>query len=836
MSGTIRLNLEGLTCSHCTGRVKTTLERRDDVTRADVTLKQARVISTATAEALIADIQKSGYQATLAEDIVPGEPDLPIKHQSGPKVVTAAQPAELNTDNLHYLLIEDMSCASCVGRVEKALNGVAGVKQVRINLGDRSALVLGFVDAEMLVSAVNKVGYRAQAVKNETIFREKQHASAAHSVYRFAWQSALALLTGILLIIWGMTGSNMILTDSNQRSWLATGMLTLVVMILAGGHYYRNAWRNLCSGITTMDTLVALGTGIAWLYSLFVNLWPRYIPPEARHLYYEASVMIIGLINLGHLLEQRARQHASGALERLADLAPPVARVVENGREQQRPLNQVNVGMTLRVTPGDKVPVDGVIVQGEVWLDEAMLTGEVLPQHKSVDDRLSAGTLVQDGSALFRASAVGTNTMLAHIIHLVRQAQSSKSELGRMADRVSAVFVPTVIAIALISAIIWGIVGPEPKLIYSLVVATTTLIIACPCALGLATPMAVITGIGRAAELGVIVRDADALQRASEIDTLVFDKTGTLTEGKPKVVATEVCHGVSLHQAIRWAAALGQNSGHPLAQAIVRQAPDSVLPEVTHFRQRGGLGVSGVVDRHHLLLGSGEFLSREGIDTAQIQAAHCASLAAGATPVFLAADNQAVAIFILSDQLRSRSIPALSALRSQGYRLVMLTGDNEATARALAKQAGIEHVIAGVHPEGKAAAIGALQHQGYRVAMIGDGINDAPALAQAELGMAMGSGSAIAIESAGITLMRPDISSVTDALAISRATLRNMKQNLLGAFFYNICSIPLAAGVLWPFTGTLLNPIIAGAAMALSSITVIANANRLQRFRTHQKH
>lgn len=477
------------------------------------------------------------------------------------------------------------------------------------------------------------------------------------------------------------------------------------------------------------------------------------------------------------------------------------------------------------------MPVDGQISQGEAWFDEAMLTGEPIPQEKSIGDAVHAGTVVQDGSVLFTASAVGSQTTLSRIIRMVRQAQSSKPEIGQLADKISAVFVPVVVAIALLSGAIWYFFGPAPQIVYTLVITTTVLIIACPCALGLATPMSIISGVGRAAEFGVLVRDADALQRASTLDTLVFDKTGTLTRGKPQVVAIKTANGFTEHQALRFAAALEQGSSHPLAHAILEKTGEERLPSVQNFRTLRGLGVSGEAEGSSLLLGNQALLSQQQVTVRELEDEMASQAAQGATPVLLAVDGKVAALLAIRDPLREDSVSALQRLHRAGYRLVMLTGDNPTTAKAIAKEAGIDEVIAGVLPDGKADAIAKLQREGRRVAMVGDGINDAPALAQADVGIAMGGGSDVAIETAAITLMRHSLTGVADALAISKATLRNMKQNLLGAFVYNSLGIPIAAGILWPLTGTLLNPVVAGAAMALSSITVVSNANRLLRFR-----
>ncbi|HBC7434721.1 copper-exporting P-type ATPase CopA [Enterobacter bugandensis] len=829
MSHTIDLTLDGLSCGHCVKRVKESLEQRPDVESAEVTIDHAAVTGSASADALIDTIKQAGYGAELSHPKA-----NPLAESSSPsEALTAATPelpAADDIDDSQQLLINGMSCASCVSRVQNALQAVPGVAQVRVNLAERTALVMGSASAADLVQAVEKAGYGAEAIEDDAERRERQQETAIATMKRFRWQAIVALLVGIPVMVWGMMGDNMMVTADNRTLWLVIGLITLAVMVFAGGHFYTSAWKSLKNRTATMDTLVALGTGAAWLYSMSVNVWPQWFPMEARHLYYEASAMIIGLINLGHMLEARARQRSSKALERLLDLTPPTARVVTDDGEKSVPLAEVQPGMTLRLTTGDRVPVDGEITQGDAWLDEAMLTGEPIPQQKSQGDAVHAGTVVQDGSVLFRASAVGSHTTLSRIIRMVRQAQSSKPEIGQLADKISAIFVPVVVGIAVLSAAIWYFFGPAPQIVYTLVIATTVLIIACPCALGLATPMSIISGVGRAAEFGVLVRDADALQRASTLDTIVFDKTGTLTEGKPQVVAVSTA-GIAQEDALRLAAALEQGSSHPLARAILDKANASALPQVSNFRTLRGLGVSGEADGHALLLGNQALLNENGVDTSALEEELKAQASRGATPVLLAVDGKAAALLAVRDPLRQDSVDALQRLHRAGYRLVMLTGDNPTTANAIAKEAGIDEVIAGVLPDGKADAIKNLQSQGRQVAMVGDGINDAPALAQADVGIAMGGGSDVAIETAAITLMRHSLMGVADALAISKATLRNMKQNLLGAFVYNSLGIPVAAGILWPLTGTLLNPVVAGAAMALSSITVVSNANRLLRFK-----
>ncbi|EJD6507678.1 copper-exporting P-type ATPase CopA [Providencia rettgeri] len=845
LPNTTTLALSGLSCMKCAAKTQQALEAVEGVERAEVDTKSAVVHGHASVDALISAIEGAGYQASLSQEGSESPKTEPLTIETEqPEADSAAicdipaQQSDLDeqsnitpTDDSVQLLLDGMTCASCVSKVQKALNSVPGVENARVNLAERSALVTGTAVPEDLINAVIKAGYGAEIIQDEAKRRERQQEVAQGNMRRFRWQSALALALGIPVMVWGMMGDNMVLTEQNHTIWLTIGLLTLAVMVFAGGHFYRNAWQSLKNGSATMDTLVALGTGAAWLYSIVVNIWPEWFPDQARHLYYEASAMIIGLINLGHALEQRARQRSSKALERLLDLTPPTARVVTEQGEVDMPLEQVTKGMVLRLATGDRVPVDGEIIEGEVWLDEAMLTGEPIPQQKSKGDQVHAGTVVQDGTVLFRAAAVGSQTTLARIIYLVRQAQSSKPQIGQLADRISAVFVPIVVAIALISGAIWYFVGPAPQITYALVITTTVLIIACPCALGLATPMSIISGVGRAAEFGVLVRDADALQQASELDTIVFDKTGTLTEGMPQVTDIHVFNGYEQDTALQLAASLENGSNHPLARAVLARAKGLTLPTNEQFRTLAGLGVSAIINGQTILLGNQKLLTQNNIDTRDIEETLHQQATQGVTPVMLAVDGKVAALLSIRDPLREDSISALARLHKQGFRLVMLTGDNPVTANAIAKEAGIDEVIAGVMPDGKSAAIEALQAKGHKVAMVGDGINDAPALARADVGIAMGGGSDIAIETASITLMRQSLHGVADAVSISKGTLRNMKQNLFGAFVYNTLGIPIAAGILYPITGTLLNPVVAGAAMALSSITVVSNANRLLRFK-----
>ncbi|WP_032115153.1 copper-exporting P-type ATPase CopA [Candidatus Arsenophonus nilaparvatae] len=833
----IKLQLTGLNCRNCVNKTQQTLENISGVAAAIVTTQTAQIFGTAKPTELIAAVKSAGYQATLETASNPSIRQQsatlsPETTQTVSKQTASDKLEKVNIDSeTIQLLINGMTCASCVNKVQKALLSIPGVQNAQVNLAERSALITGQAKHHALIQAAQKAGYDAEVIDNEIEHREKQQQLTKDIIRKFRWQAALALLIGIAVMIWGMIGNHMMLSEENQFSWLLIGMLTLIIMVLTGGHFYYNAWRSLKNGSATMDTLVALGTGAAWLYSISVNLWPDKFPFQARHLYYEASLMIIGLINLGHALEQGARQRSSNALKRLLDLTPPTALVISEKGENRVPLSQVEQGMVLRLTTGDRIPVDGELTSGEIWLDESMLTGEAIAQYRTVGEKVHAGTVVQDGTALLRVSAVGQYTTLARIIKLVRQAQSSKPAIGLLADKIAAIFVPTVIIIALIAGTIWYFFGPSPQISYALIVTTSVLIIACPCALGLATPMSIIAGVARAAEYGALIRDAEALQQASNLDTLVFDKTGTLTLGKPEVTEIHTFNQFEQSQVLAIAGALEQGANHPLANAILAKSVGLSLPEVNQFRTLAGAGVKGEIDNKTILLGTQALMSQYSISSQQVDQLIAKQASNGITPVLLAIDNQLAALFSIRDPLRETAISALQRLHKQKYQLIMLTGDNPITANAIAKELGIDQVFAGVLPDKKAAVIAQLQKSGHKVAMIGDGINDAPALARADVGIAMGSGSDIAIETAAITLINHNLHSVADVVQIAQGTLRNMKQNLFGAFIYNTLGIPIAAGLFYPFTGTLLNPVIASVAMALSSITVVSNANRLLRFK-----
>jgi Cu+-exporting ATPase len=581
-----------------------------------------------------------------------------------------------------------------------------------------------------------------------------------------------------------------------------------------------------------------MGTGVAWLYSLAATVAPGNFPHAFRSghdtvaVYFEAAAVITVLVLLGQVLELRARAQTSGAIRALLDLAPKIARrVTEGGADEEISLDAVAVGDRLRVRPGEKVPVDGVIVDGRSSFDESMVTGESLPVTKETEGKVIAGTLNQSGSVIMRAEKVGRDTMLAQIVQMVAAAQRSRAPIQRLADQVAGWFVPAVIAVAVVAFIAWATFGPEPRFGYAVVAAVTVLIIACPCALGLATPMSVMVGVGRGAEGGVLIKNAEALERMERVDTLVIDKTGTLTEGKPKVVAVAPTGGLEENEILRLAASVERASEHPLARAIVEAAAarKSALGDVKEFDSPSGKGAVGFVEGKRIALGNARFLAELGIATAALDHEAERLRQDGATAVYVAINGEAAGVIAIADPVKATTAAALDVLTGDGIRVVMLTGDNRTTAQAVARRLGIDEVEAEVLPEQKSAVVERLRREGRVVAMAGDGVNDAPALAAADVGIAMGTGTDVAIESAGVTLLKGDLTGIVKARHLSEATMRNIRQNLFFAFIYNAAGVPIAAGVLYPLLGILLSPIIAAAAMALSSVSVISNALRLRR-------
>jgi len=726
-----------------------------------------------------------------------------------------------------------MSCAGCVAAVENALRNAPGVTTANVNFAERTAQVSGDTPLATLIQAVRDAGYDASELRDAAAEAERDAAEQAH-YRRLIRNTVVAGALAAPLMIAEMAGWLPVLaTSRGQVFWIGIGLLTLAAMMYSGGHFFTGAWKQFRHHNANMDTLITLGTGAAWFYSMLVALFPTSVPSLAQHAYFEAAVMIIALINLGSALETRARGKASAAIQRLLGLQPKTARLVEGDQERDVPIETLQPGALIRVRPGEKIPVDGEVISGQSTVDESMLTGEPLPVAKQVGDPVTGGAFNKVGAFLFRATRVGEDTVLAHIVASVRQAQNSKPPIGRLADRVASVFVPSVLIIAVLTALTWFNFGPEPRIGYMLVTTLTVLIIACPCALGLATPISIMVGVGKAAEYGILIRDGEALQRVGQLTTVVLDKTGTITTGRPTVTAVVAAAGFDEDALFAVTAGLEAGSEHPLAQAILDAARERglVIPTVEQFEAIAGHGAQGIINGRAVLAGQRRWLDGQGIDTTLLQAKAECLAAAGQTPIFVAVDGQAAGIVAVADSLKPDSAAAIARLRQLGLNVVLLTGDHAATAQAIAAQAGIEQVHAEVLPTDKASVIAKLQAQGEAVGMVGDGINDAPALAQADVGLAMGTGTDIAIESAGMTLVRGSLHGVADAIALSRAALRNIRQNLFGAFIYNTLGIPLAAGVLYPVSGLLLNPMLAGAAMALSSFTVVSNANRLRGFR-----
>jgi P-type Cu+ transporter len=649
---------------------------------------------------------------------------------------------------------------------------------------------------------------------------------------------ALVLTLPVLALEMGghLTNLHMLL-DQNWSNWLQF-LLATPVVLWGGAPFFVRGWQSLLTRNLNMFTLIAMGIGVAWLYSVVAILLPGVFPPAFRGpdgavaVYFEAAAVITVLVLLGQVLELNAREQTSGAIRALLDLAPKTARRLNaDGGEEEVSLDAIAVGDRLRVRPGEKIPVDGELIEGRSAVDESMVTGESMPVTKDVGAKVIAGTLNTTGGFVMRAEKVGRDTMLSRIVQMVAAAQRSRAPIQRLADQVSGWFVPTVIAVALVAFAAWSIYGPQPRFAFGLVAAVTVLIIACPCALGLATPMSIMVGVGRGAQVGVLIKNAEALERMEKIDTLVVDKTGTLTEGKPKVVALVAAKGFAENDALRWAASVEKASEHPLALAIVAAAQERKLDlsSVAEFDSPTGKGVVGVVDGRRLALGNARFLRELGVETNALEQDAERLRHEGATAVFLGVDGKVAAVIAIADPVKSTTPDALNALSKEGVRVVMLTGDNKTTADAVARRLGITEVEAEVLPDQKSAVVTKLQKEGRSVAMAGDGVNDAPALAAAEVGIAMGTGTDVAIESAGVTLLKGDLTGIVRARRLSQATMRNIRQNLFFAFVYNAAGVPIAAGVLYPFFGILLSPIIAAAAMALSSVSVVGNSLRLRR-------
>lgn len=742
------------------------------------------------------------------------------------------------TDKNHHLSVSGMSCAGCVSSVENALNDVTGVISASVNFVEHTASVNGTVTAEKLIQAVKDAGYDAAELRasDADLMAQKQQQDLTR-YKELINKSLAAALIGLPLFISSLLGILPSLNSFSERLfWLLTGVLTLAVMIYSGKHFYLGAWKSLRNHNANMDTLIALGTGTAWLFSMIVVILTNILPSNVQHVYFEATAIIIALINFGSALETKARGKTSEAIRRLIGLQPKTARVIRNGEEIEIPIEEVGLQETLRIRPGEKIPVDGKIIEGSSTLDESMLTGEPMPVEKKTGDDVATGTINKTGSFLFISTRIGKDTALAQIIDMVRRAQSSKPAIGKLVDKVAAIFVPVVLIIAVITFLLWFNLGPEPSFTYALVATMTVLIIACPCALGLATPISIMVGVGKAAESGILIRNGDALQQAGKLTTIILDKTGTVTEGRPAVTDIKSLPHISEEHCLSLAASIEVSSEHPLANSIVEAAKKQNIPinETENFQAITGKGVIANIKKQQVLLGNHKLMQQQNIDVTELQDEVKARSAEAKTPVYLAVDGKLAGIITIADPVKQDSREAITKLKQAGLKIILLTGDNNETAQAVADTVGITNVVSEVLPEDKANKIKQLQQSGEIVGMVGDGINDAPALAVADIGFAIGTGTDIAIESADITLMRGSLHGVVNAIIISNATVRNIKQNLFGAFIYNSLGIPIAAGVLYPVMGILLNPMMAGAAMAMSSVTVVSNANRLRFIKTFQ--
>ena len=802
--------IEGMTCASCVGRIERALRAIPGV--------QSVAVSLATGRAQI-EAAKDVPRASIAAAI----------EQAG----YALAPATTE------LSVEGMNCASCVGRVERALASVPGVTRASVNLASERATVEGSFELGSLIAAVNKAGYAAQEVPQA---RGKDNGEAARRekerlVLKRDFMLALGLTLPVFLLEMGshlLPGVERLIaaTIGLQASWYLQFTLTTLVLLGPGRRFYAKGLPALFRLAPDMNSLVAVGTLAAYGYSVVATFAPELLPAGTVNVYFEAAAVIVTLILLGRLLEARARGRTSEAIQRLVGLQPRTARVRRADRVEELPIEQVKAGDIIEVRPGERIPVDGQVIEGESHVDESMITGEAIPVAKRHGAELVGGTLNQAGALAYRATAVGRDTVLAQIIRLVEQAQASKLPIQAAVDRVTLWFVPLVMAIAVLTFLAWFLFGPSPTLTFALVNAVAVLIIACPCAMGLATPTSIMVGTGRGAELGVLFRQGEALQLLRDAKVVAFDKTGTLTEGKPSLTDLELAAGFERADVLAAVAAVEAKSEHPIARAIVAaaEAEGLALPEVTAFESITGYGVAATAGERRVEIGADRFMARLGLNVQPFAATAERLASEGKTPLYAAVDGQLAAIIAVSDPIKQTTPQAIQVLNELGLKVAMITGDNARTAQAIARRRGIDEVVAEVLPEGKVEAVRRLRQEHGRLAFVGDGINDAPALAEADVGLAIGTGTDIAIEAADVVLMSGSLQGVPNAIALSRATLGNIRQNLFWAFAYNAALIPVAAGLLYPVTGTLLSPIFAAGAMSLSSVFVLANALRLRRF------
>jgi heavy metal translocating P-type ATPase len=804
--------IEGMTCASCVSRVEKAIRAVPGVASANVNLATERATvafsSQPDPQAVTAAIQKAGY-ATLEETV--------------------------------ELQIEGMTCASCVARIEKALAAVPGVTSAAVNLATERAVVRfrdGSVTRAALENAVRVSGYdvikSVDGAKNDDA--EERRAAEIGALGR---SLAVAATLTVPLFVMEM-GSHYV---PAIHMWIMTNIgmptnlyiqfvLATVVLFGPGLRFFRKGIPNLLRGTPDMNSLVVLGTSAAWFYSIVSTFLPSVLPSGTAYVYYEAAAVIVTLILLGRFLEARAKGRTSQAIKRLVGLQPKTARVIRNGVVVELGLEQVVVGDRVEIRPGDRVPVDGAVLEGDSYVDESMISGEPVPVRKTVGAEVVGGTINKTGAFTFAATKVGADTVLAQIIRMVEEAQGSKLPIQALVDKVTSWFVPAVIGAAVLTFAAWYVFGPSPALTFALVNAVAVLIIACPCAMGLATPTSIMVGTGRAAELGILFRKGEALQTLRSAQVVALDKTGTLTKGKPELADLTARTGFDRNEVLRLVASIETKSEHPIAEAIVAAAERDglALSEVTAFDAQPGFGVAGTVSGKRVLVGADRAMAKAGIDVSEFAGIAATLGDEGKSPLYAAIDGQLAAIIAVSDPIKETSVDAIRALHDLGLRVAMITGDNGRTAQAVAKRLGIDEVVAEVLPDGKVDAIKRLRAGNRVVAFVGDGINDAPALAEADVGLAVGTGTDIAIESADVVLMSGDLRGVVNAIAISKATIGNIKQNLFWAFAYNVTLIPVAAGILYPINGTLLSPILAAGAMALSSVFVLGNALRLRRF------
>jgi len=814
---TLSLAIDGMTCVHCTKRVQVALRRVHGVSRARVNLMEnLAMIDYDPAQTSTATLLK----AVREEGFAPG-------------------PAKLR------MAVKGLRCASCVSQVEGALCRTPGVVDANLNVATSEVDIEyqpGQASLEDMSQAVADSGYElvpaVEASEDSVDRHADEQAREYRGLMRKFWFAAVISIPVMFFsypdFIPGLRDWMPMGSDNRRIVWGLLGLLTLPVLAWSGSQFYTGMWAALKHRTANMHTLIASGITAAFAYSAVAVLFPQWFPTQAlAEAFWDVSTVVVALVVLGMALEVKAKGKTSEAIKKLIGLQAKTARVVRDGEEVDIPVEEVVAGDHVVVRPGDKVPVDGVVIVGSSSLDESMITGESMPVEKGVGDEVIGATLNKTGTFTFEATRVGKDTALSNIIRMVQDAQGSKAPIQRVVDQVAAYFVPTVMILGLSAFIVWYNVGPEPRIVFSIIVLVTTLIIACPCALGLATPTSLTVGIGKGAENGILIRSGDALQTAKRLNAIVLDKTGTITKGEPALTDVITLGQVPEDDLLALTAALERGSEHPLGEAIVRGAEEKHLTLATavDFAAIPGHGVYGRVDGHEILLGNAKLLRDRGIDSTDLTE-YWESLAAdGKTPMYVAVDGKAAGLIAVADTIKDDSVAAVKSLQRMGLEVVMITGDNARTADAIAKRAGIERVLADVLPQEKAHQIKRLQLEGKVVAMVGDGINDAPALAQADVGMAIGTGTDVAIEASDITLIKGSLTGVVTAIQISNATMRNVHQNLFGAFVYNVLGVPVAMGVLYPFTGLLLSPLIAAAAMAFSSVTVVTNANRLRYFK-----